>query len=124
VAFACCALLLATLGLYGVLSFGVAQRTREIGVRMALGASRSAIVHLVMSEGMLITIAGCLVGGAVAWSGRGLLLAMRTGASASDDVFGMAIAVSLVAVASAAAMWVPTRRALRVDPATAVGAEV
>ncbi|MBK7831194.1 MAG: ABC transporter permease [Gemmatimonadetes bacterium] len=124
VAFACCALLLATLGLYGVLSFGVAQRTREIGVRMALGASRSAIVHLVMSEGMLITIAGCLVGGAVAWSGRGLLLAMRTGASASDDVWGMAIAVSLVAVASAAAMWVPTRRALRVDPATAVGAEV
>jgi len=124
VAFAGCALLLATLGLYGVLSFGVAQRTREIGVRMALGASRANIVRLVMSEGMRITLAGCLVGGAAAWSGRGLLLAMRTGASAADDALGVAISVLLVAGASAAAMWLPTRRALRVDPATAVGAEV
>ena len=121
-AFGVLGLLLAAVGIYGVMSYSVAQRTREIGIRMAVGAARAQVVRLVMGQGMRLVAVGAAVGlaGAVvaAWLVRGLLY----GGSALDPVTFVAVAVVLVGVA-ALAIWVPARRAAGVDPMVALRGE-
>jgi putative ABC transport system permease protein len=121
-AFAVLALLLASVGLYGVMSLTVTQRTRELGIRMALGAERTNIFKLVLSQGMTLMAIGIAIGliGAVA-AGRALMsLLYNVGAI---DAGAVLIAVfSLLAVALIACC-VPARRATRVDPIVALRTE-
>jgi putative ABC transport system permease protein len=120
--FATLALLLAAVGLYGLISFSVAQRTREIGIRMALGASPRQILGSIVREGLVLTAAGIAAGlvGAVA-AGR-LLRSFLFGVGAADPLTFAAVATLLVFVAVAAS-YIPSRRALRVDPLVALRAE-
>jgi putative ABC transport system permease protein len=112
------AVILATVGVYGSMSFAVGRRTREIGVRMALGASRAGILRLVLREAILVVAAGCLIGGTLALTisryVRTLLYSL-----APNDPTAMIGAVLLLAVVAAAASLVPAVRATRVDPAMA-----
>lgn len=117
--FAVCALLLAVVGLYGVMSYGVAQRRHEIGVRMALGADCRNIRRLVLGEGLGIALAGVVAGCAGSLALGRLLSGMLMHLSARDP--GSFVGASaLVVLASLAALWVPMRRAVRVDPMEAV----
>jgi predicted permease len=117
--FGALALLLAVVGLYGVIAFSVAHRTREIGVRIALGASRGEILRMVLRQGMLLTLAGVAIGlGLGALAGKALE-GQLMGVAAADPVsFGLT-AVILVAVALAAC-GVPARRAAVLDPLVAL----
>jgi putative ABC transport system permease protein len=121
-AFAIVAVLLAAIGLYGVVSFGVAQRTREVGVRMALGAQRRDVMTLVLSGGVALVAGGLLIGLVAAVVATRFMEALVFGVSPIDPItFGGAAALlSLVALA---AHVVPIRRALRIDPAVALRAE-
>lgn len=121
-AFAAGALLLAAIGLFGVLAFGVAQRTREIGVRVALGAARSEVVGLILKQGMLLVAIGLVIGLA------GSLAATRVMASLlyETDVYDpmtFAIVPALLAIVSLAACYVPARRAAVVDPMVTLRSE-
>jgi putative ABC transport system permease protein len=114
--FAAMALALAAVGVYGVMSYAVRQRTREIGTRIALGATRGDIVWVVMRQGGLITVAGLAIG-----VGAGVLLArslsaLLYGTSAADPA-ALAGAIAVLAAATMAACYVPARRAARVDAA-------
>jgi putative ABC transport system permease protein len=120
--FAAIALTLAAIGLYGTIAYMVARRGREFGVRMALGARRSDIARLVLSEGMQLVVAGLVVGGAGAVLAGRLMDSLLYGVEPSDPVTLAAILV-VVAVASIAAQIVPLLRATSTDPATALHAE-
>lgn len=120
--FALCALLLAAIGLYGVMSYGVTQRTREIGVRVALGAGRASIARLILYDGIAIALAGCVAGGIGSLAVNRLLKEMLVGVTPGDAI-AYAVAIAAVLAAALVALWLPTRRALRVDPVTAVAAE-
>jgi putative ABC transport system permease protein len=117
--FATLALILAAIGIYGVLSYSVAQRTHEIGVRMALGASRSNVMFLVMGFGLRVAALGVAAGIAGAVFATRLLATMLFGVRPLDIVSFAAGAVVLVA-ASVLASFVPARRATRVDPIVAL----
>jgi putative ABC transport system permease protein len=121
-AFALVALVLAATGLYGVLSGSVTERTREIGVRAALGASRADILGLVVRQGMTLTGVGVAIGlgGAVLASRALITLLFRV--SRLDAITYLCVVALLLAV-SALACWVPAWRAARVDPATTLRAE-
>jgi putative ABC transport system permease protein len=121
-AFALAALALAGLGLYGVLAGSVAERTREIAVRSALGASRSNVLALVVGQGMALTMAGIAVGlgGAVA-AGRAIET-LLFGVTPLDPVTYAGVVVTLVVVALISSS-VPGWRAVRVNPATALRQE-
>lgn len=113
------ALTLAGIGLYGVMAYSVTQRTKEIGIRMALGAQRHNVLKLVLSQGMVVTVIGISVGVAGAiWLTR-ILRSMLFGVSATDPVTFIAIALLLAAVA-AIACYIPARRATKVDPLIAL----
>jgi predicted permease len=114
-AFAGLALLLAAIGLYGVLSHAVQQRKREIGVRIALGASASNVVRMMVARGMLLTGSGVVLGLVAAWAATRGIQKLLYGVSASDPTTyaGVAALLSLVALA---ACWIPSARAARVDP--------
>ena len=116
------ALLLGVVGLYGVIAYSVTQRTREIGVRMALGAARGTVRAMVLGDAMRAVLPGVVVGlvGALALSR--VLRGMLYGVSATDPTVFAAVAVLLTAVATAAA-WIPARRATRVDPLEAIRAD-
>ena len=120
--FAALALVLATVGLYGVLALIVGQRRREIGVRLALGASPRAIVRLVLREGAGVAVIGVIVGLAGALALTRVLEALLYGIS-SRDAITFAGAAAFVAVVTLAATWVPARRAARLDPRSALAAE-
>jgi putative ABC transport system permease protein len=115
------ALLVAGVGLFGVLSFSVAQRTREIGVRSALGAQAHDIVGLVLHQALWIVGIGMIVGLGAALAGVRLLSAFLYGISPHDALTFVAVAVVIVAIA-AIACFVPARRAANVDPLTALRA--
>jgi ABC-type antimicrobial peptide transport system permease subunit len=115
-------LLLAAIGLYGVLAFHVAARTREIGIRVALGAPLTGVVRLVMRDSMRLVIAGIVVGLAGALLLTPLLGSLLYGIPAADPVTFAAGPLLLLAVALLAT-YVPARRATRVDPTVALRAE-
>jgi ABC-type antimicrobial peptide transport system permease subunit len=117
--FASIAVLLAAVGIHGVIGFLVVERTREIGVRLALGATPQSIFKMVMSRVARCTIVGAMLGLLGAWFGTRLLESLLFEVRAHDPVmFGLAI-FALVAVAICAA-WVPARRAMHVDPMIAL----
>jgi len=120
-AFAVVALALAALGTYGVVSFGVAQRTREIGIRVALGATRSSVVGLVVGQGVRLAIAGGVIGLAGALATTRVLRSMLYGVTPSDAITLVSI-VGILIAAVIAASWIPARRAASVHPSEALRA--
>jgi ABC-type antimicrobial peptide transport system permease subunit len=120
-AFAAIALLLAATGIYSVLSQSVAQRTQEIGIRMALGADARRVVALMLSGAMRPVAAGILAGALAALAGAGVLQSFLFGVGPLDPIAFAAAAALLAAVALLAA-YVPARRATRVDPLGALRA--
>jgi putative ABC transport system permease protein len=117
--FALVALLLAAVGIYGVLSYNVSQRHREIGVRMALGASARDILTLVLGQGLVLTMVGAALGLAGAFATARFLRTLLFGIGQNDPITYAGISGLLVAVALVAC-WIPARRAIRVDPITAL----
>jgi putative ABC transport system permease protein len=113
------AALLAALGLYGVLSYVVAQRTREIGIRMALGGQRADILRLVLGQGAQLTVIGGAVGIVAALALARLMSSLLFGVSANDPLTFVGVAV-LLGIVSGAACYIPARRAVRVDPIVAL----
>jgi putative ABC transport system permease protein len=120
--FAILAVLLAAVGLYGVVSHGVAQRTRELGVRIALGARRSDVLKVVLSSGLLLVAIGVIGGLAAAAVATRFLGALVFGVSPVDPATFAGAAALLTGVALAA-HWVPVRRALQIDPASTLRSE-
>jgi len=120
--FAVVALTLAAIGTYGVLSYMVTERQREIGIRMALGAGNNQVVGLVLGQGMAIAIAGILVGVLGAYGLSRLTASLLFGVSPSDPATYTTVAVVIAAVAVAACV-VPIRKATRVDPLEAIRAD-
>jgi macrolide transport system ATP-binding/permease protein len=113
------ALVLASIGIYGLLSFEVARRTREIGIRMALGARQGSVVKIVVGQGFVLAVAGAIVGGTVAVSVTRYLKSLLYGVTSSDPVTLVA-AFGLLVLVAFAACFVPARRATRVDPLVAL----
>ena len=114
--FAGVALALAAIGVYGVISFGVSQRTREIGVRVALGASRADVTRLVVGQGLGLALAGAALGVAAALAATRVLRSLLYGVAPGDPATFAAI-VALLVAAVLVASWLPARRAARVQPA-------
>jgi ABC-type antimicrobial peptide transport system permease subunit len=112
------ALLLAAVGLYGVIAYSVTMRTREIGVRMALGARRGDVVSGVVKESLTLVLIGALLGIPAAWAVTRLISGFLLGIAPGDPVAYVVATLVLVAV-TAVASWLPARRASRVDPIVA-----
>jgi ABC-type antimicrobial peptide transport system permease subunit len=113
------ALALAAIGLYGVVAFAVTQRTKEIGVRMAVGASPADVLRLVIGQGMRLALLGLGIGLALAIAATRLIQSLLFGLSPTDPLTLAAIALLLLAV-TVLASWIPARRAARVDPMLAL----
>ena len=121
-AFAAIALLLAGIGIHGLLSFAVSQRTQEIGVRIALGAQAGDILGMVLREALWLALAGVVLGVALAYAAGRSMEALLAGVKPADAVT-LASAVVLVVVMMIVGSAMPTLRALRVDPITAIREE-
>jgi putative ABC transport system permease protein len=113
--FAVLALLLAAVGIYGVISYSVAQRTREIGIRVALGASRADVLRLVIGRGAVLTVIGVAVGLVASFALTRLMSSMLFNVSTTDPLVFISISVILIAV-SLLASYIPASRAMKVDP--------
>jgi putative ABC transport system permease protein len=120
--FALLALVLAAVGIYGVVSYSVARRTREIGIRMALGADRNRVLRLIFLQGMRLIAVGVALGLAGSYALTRLMESLLFGVSATDPMTFAGISSLLVLVALGAC-FVPARRAMRVDPMTALRSE-
>jgi ABC-type antimicrobial peptide transport system permease subunit len=118
-AFASMALLLAALGIYGVVSYTAAQRTREMGIRAALGASAGSLRRLILEGGMRMTFAGISIGLAGTVATTGVLSSMLYGVGSQDPVTLVAAAAVLLAVAGLACLW-PAWRITNADPMDAL----
>jgi putative ABC transport system permease protein len=114
-AFAGAALLLAAIGVYGMLSYSVSSRMREIGVRLALGADSSRVIALIMSKGLRLAIVGAAIGLLAAFGVARLLRGLVDGITDPDPLIVIAVGAIMLGVASTAA-FVPARRASEVDP--------
>jgi hypothetical protein len=121
-AFAAVAILLSSIGIYGVIAYLVGQRSREIGIRMALGASRGRVMRMVVQEGTVMTSAGIGLGLLGALALTRLMTALLFGITPTDPITYVLVTVILAGVALAAS-WVPALRAARVDPALTMRAE-
>jgi predicted permease len=113
------ALLLGTVGLYGVIAYSVSQRTREIGIRVALGAQRGDVMSLVLGEGMLVILTGLAIGLVGSLALTRFLSSLLVGVSATDPLTFAGVAILLASVALAAC-YLPARRAVRIDPLVAL----
>jgi putative ABC transport system permease protein len=116
------AVVLAAIGLYGVIAYSVARRTREIGIRMALGAARSSVLALVMRQGLAVAGIGLIIGAVLAIAATQVLAGVLYGITATDPV-AWAGAVALLLGIAALANLVPARRAARVEPTVALRTE-
>jgi putative ABC transport system permease protein len=117
--FAGLALVLAAIGIYGVIAYSVVQRTREIGIRMALGADRVNVLRLILRQGARIGMLGLVIGTAAAYLSTRALAGMLYGVDPHDPLIFAGIAVSLFVVVVMAS-YIPARRATRVDPLVAL----
>ena len=120
--FAALALVLGVVGVYGVTSYLVAQRTREVGLRLALGAQPAQVVRMVVRQGMVAAAAGLTLGLVVALAVTRLMASLLYGVSPTDVVTLLAV-TTLLALATLLANYFPARRAARVDPLVALRAE-
>jgi predicted permease len=120
--FAGLSLVLAVIGIYGVMAYSVSQRTRELGIRMALGANRGDVVRLVVLQGLKLTIAGVLVGLAVSLAVTRLIVNMLFGVSPTD-ILTFSVVPAVLALAALGASYLPALRATRIDPLVALRSE-
>ncbi len=117
--FGSAALLLAAIGIYGLMSYAVEQRRREIGIRMALGAQARGVQRMILAEGMSMTVTGVLAGLAAAWALSRFLESQLFGVKTHDALVFLAVP-ALLSVVALVAIWLPARRASRVDPVEAL----
>ena len=120
--FGAVAFTLAAIGIYGIMSYAVKRRTREIGIRMALGARPGDVLRLVVGQGMRLALVGLVVGIGGALLATRLMTRLLYGVSATDPLTFAAIA-SLLAAVALVASWLPARRAIRTDPTLALREE-
>jgi ABC-type antimicrobial peptide transport system permease subunit len=118
-AFSILALLLASVGIYGVVAYSVNQRTQEIGIRLALGSPRHRILQHVLSEGIKVTLLGCTIGIAAALGFTRVLQSQLFGVTPSDPLTYLVTSLVLLTVALLAC-WVPAHRATQIDPMVAL----
>jgi putative ABC transport system permease protein len=117
--FAALALVLAAIGLYGIMSYLVNQRTREIGIRMALGAQQANVLSLIMTQGTRLTLIGVVLGVAVAFALAHSMSALLYGVDPHDPLTFASVA-ALLSLVALAAYYIPARRATKVDPLRAL----